>query len=402
MGDKPQVVPVSVLEAFLTVSRAAQSSFGTGTPQPGTPLSESSTAVRSVETDLRGASPGGQWTGTASDAYAQANIKHIGNIGAFAELDQRLGAQIDSAADVVSNGRENVISVHNWVVRLAELVPSGPLREALLLPIVNTGIAQIGAAVLRTKFDLSSISDEITEIANEYQKLGAGEGAGSTMEEDPRKKLEDILREYQVKDDRMLPKWLLDTIGGVLGDEVKGDANLTVGEYRVLAELAATQGPLAVKDFFDIKQAAIDEASRRFPPPDGNTSDNHTDAFRHTYWNALMTQRFGEEWTRKFATAHERRPGDPAPREAMDLYNNEIGRQIGMANPKASREELAAQVESAVRGGETVIVSQDGAGLTWSNDPKLPIGLPGGDPKNAPPGDPTPYPTEGRTPGVPA
>ncbi|MFV1356982.1 EspA/EspE family type VII secretion system effector [Mycolicibacterium fortuitum] len=393
---------MSVLEAFLTVSRAAQSSFGTGTPQPGTPLSESSTAVRSVETDLRGASPGGQWTGTASDAYAQANIKHIGNIGAFAELDQRLGAQIDSAADVVSNGRENVASVHNWVVRLAELVPSGPLREALLLPIVNTGIAQIGAAVLRTKFDLSSISDEITEIANEYQKLGAGEGAGSTMEEDPRKKLEDILREYQVKDDRMLPKWLLDTIGGVLGDEVKGDANLTVGEYRVLAELAATQGPLAVKDFFDIKQAAIDEASRKFPPPDGNTSDNHTDAFRHTYWNALMTQRFGEEWTRKFATAHERRPGDPAPREAMDLYNNEIGRQIGMANPKASREELAAQVESAVRGGETVIVSQDGAGLTWSNDPKLPIGLPGGDPKNAPPGDPTPYPTEGRTPGVPA
>ncbi|WP_131812554.1 DUF6973 domain-containing protein [Mycolicibacterium fortuitum] len=393
---------MSVLEAFLTVSRTAQSSFGTGTPQPGTPLSESSTAVRSVETDLRGASPGGQWTGTASDAYAQANIKHIGNIGAFAELDQRLGAQIDSAADVVSNGRENVASVHNWVVRLAELVPSGPLREALLLPIVNTGIAQIGAAVLRTKFDLSSISDEITEIANEYQKLGAGEGAGSTMEEDPRKKLEDILREYQVKDDRMLPKWLLDTIGGVLGDEVKGDANLTVGEYRVLAELAATQGPLAVKDFFDIKQAAIDEASRKFPPPDGNTSDNHTDAFRHTYWNALMTQRFGEEWTRKFATAHERRPGDPAPREAMDLYNNEIGRQIGMANPKASREELAAQVESAVRGGETVIVSQDGAGLTWSNDPKLPIGLPGGDPKNAPPGDPTPYPTEGRTPGIPA
>ncbi|MEX3655724.1 EspA/EspE family type VII secretion system effector [Mycolicibacterium fortuitum] len=393
---------MSVLEAFLTVSRTAQSSFGTGTPQPGTPLSESSTAVRSVETDLRGASPGGQWTGTASDAYAQANIKHIGNVGAFAELDQRLGAQIDSAADVVSNGRENVISVHNWVVRLAELVPSGPLREALLLPIVNTGIAQIGATVLRTKFDLSSISDEITEIANEYQKLGAGEGAGSTMEEDPRKKLEDILREYQVKDDRMLPKWLLDTIGGVLGDEVKGDANLTVGEYRVLAELAATQGPLAVKDFFDIKQAAIDEASRRFPPPDGNTSDNHTDAFRHTYWNALMTQRFGEEWTRKFATAHERRPGDPAPREAMDLYNNEIGRQIGMANPKASPEELAAQVESAVRGGDTVIVSQDGAGLTWSNDPKLPIGLPGGDPKNAPPGDPTPYPTEGRTPGVPA
>ncbi|MBP2450343.1 DUF6973 domain-containing protein [Mycolicibacterium lutetiense] len=393
---------MSVLDTFLAVSRTAQSNFGDGIPQPGTPLFESSAAVRTVESDLRGASPGGQWTGTASDRYTQANNKHIGNVGNFADLDQRLGAQIDFAAFAVTRGRNELISLHDQVVHLAESVPPGPFREKMLMPIVAAGIGQIGDIVSRTTADLSDISKDITEIANEYQKLGAGEGAGSTLEEDPRKKLEDILREYQVKDDRMLPKWLLDTIGGVLGDEVKGDANLTVGEYRVLAELAATQGPLAVKDFFDIKQAAIDEASRKFPPPDGNTSDNHTDAFRHTYWNALMTQRFGEEWTRKFATAHERRPGDPAPREAMDLYNNEIGRQIGTANPKASPEELAAQVESAVRGGDTVIVSQDGAGLTWSNDPKLPIGVPGGDPKNAPPGDPTPYPTEGRTPGVPA
>lgn len=393
---------MSVLEAFLTVSRAAQSSFGTGTPQPGTPLSESSAAVRSVETDLRGASPGGQWTGTASDAYAQANIKHIGNVGAFAKLDQRLGAQIDSAADVVSNGRENVISVHNWVVRLAELVPSGPLREALLLPIVNTGIAQIGAAVLRTKFDLSSISDEITEIANEYQKLGAGEGAGSTMEEDPRKKLEDILREYQVKDDRKLPQWMVDQLAKVIGDKRAGYAGLTFGEYQLLIELGATQGPGAVMDFFDMKEAAEEEAIRRFPPPAPDaTSDNRTDAFRHTYWNALMTQRFGEEWTRKFATAHERRPGEPAPREAMDLYNNEIGRQIGMTNPNASSEELADLVQATVDNGDTVIVTKDGAGVTWSNDPSLPKGEFGGNPEGQAPGNPTPYPTGGRTPGAP-
>ncbi|CDP88629.1 MULTISPECIES: DUF6973 domain-containing protein [Mycolicibacterium] len=402
MGDNPWAAPVSVLEAFLKTSRMAQSNFGSGTPQPGTPLFESSATVRAVESDMAGTIPSDSWTGTASEAYLEANNRNIAKMGAFAALDQRLGSQIDASAYVVKLGREDLLSVHNQVVDLAKSVPPGPLREKMLLPIVAAGMGQISEIISRTTADLSDIGNDITEIADGYQKLGAGEAAGSTLEDDPRKKLEEILREYQVKDDRMLPKWLLDTIGGVLGDEVKGDANLTVGEYRVLAELAATQGPLAVKDFFDIKQAAIDEAGRKFPPPDGNTSDNHTDAFRHTYWNALMTQRFGEEWTRKFATAHERRPGDPAPREAMDLYNNEIGRQIGMANPKASPEELAAQVESAVRGGDTVIVSEDGAGLTWSNDPKLPIGLPGGDPKNAPPGDPTPYPTEGRTPGVPA
>lgn len=86
----------------------------------------------------------------------------------------------------------------------------------------------------------------------------------------------------------------------------------------------------------------------------------------------------------------------------MDLYNNEIGRQIGMANPDASPQELADLVESAVRDGDTVIVTKDGAGVTWSDDPALTPGLPGGDPKDVPPGDPTPYPTEGRTPGVPA
>lgn len=392
---------MSVLEAFLTTSREAQASFGTGEPQPGTPLFDSGAAVRSVESDLATTMPGDQWTGPASEAYARANDKHIANIGAFAALDQRLGLLVDSAAGVVTVGRNDLTAVHDRVVAFAATVPPGQLGELMLLPIVGAGVGQIEEIVSRSQRDLTSIGEDITEIANEYQKLGGDEGTGPAPEEDSRKKLEDILREYQVKDDRMLPKWLLDSIGGVLGDEAKGDANLTVGEYRVLAELLATQGPSAVKDFFDIKKTAMEEAIRRFPPPDGNTSDNHTDAFRHTYWNALMTQRFGEEWTRKFATAHERRPGDPAPREAMDLYNNEIGRQIGMSNPNASAEELAAHVESAVRGGDTVIVSQDGAGLAWSNDPKLPIGLPGGDPKNAPPGDPTPYPTEGRTPGAP-
>lgn len=114
-----------------------------------------------------------------------------------------------------------------------------------------------------------------------------------------------------------------------------------------------------------------------------------------------MAQRFGEEWTRKFATAHERRPGEPAPREAMDLYNNEIGRQIGMTNPNASSEELADLVQATVDNGDTVIVTKDGAGVTWSNDPSLPKGEFGGNPEGQAPGNPTPYPTGGRTPGAP-
>ncbi|OBB31004.1 hypothetical protein A5792_16535 [Mycolicibacterium peregrinum] len=388
---------MSVLQAFLTTYQSARSNFGDDTPpQSGAPLFESSTAVRAVESGMAGTLPGDAWRGSASDAYAEANNQNIAKMGALAALDQRLGSQIDASARAVSRGRKDLGTVHDQVVSLANSVPPGPLRETMLLPIVAAGMGRIAEVVGRTTADLSDIGKDITEIADEYQKLGAGESAGSPMEEDPRKKLEDILREYQVKDDRMLPRGLIDRIGDIFGDKLKGDADLTVGEYDVLSELLATQGPFAIKDFFDIKSATTEEAIKRFPPPAPDaTTDNRTDAFRHTYWNALMTQRFGEEWTRKFATAHERRPGDPAPREAMDLYNNEIGRQIGMANPDTSPQELANLVQAAVDRGDTVFVSADGHGLDWSKS-----GANSGNSEGLPSGDPTPYPTAGRTPGV--
>ncbi len=76
----------------------------------------------------------------------------------------------------------------------------------------------------------------------------------------------------------------------------------------------------------------------------------------------------------------------------MDLYNNEIGRQIGMANPDASPQELADLVESAVRDGDTVIVTKDGAGVTWSDDPALTPGPARGRPQGCSARRPDPLP----------
>jgi hypothetical protein len=118
-----------------------------------------------------------------------------------------------------------------------------------------------------------------------------------------------------------------------------------------------------------IKEAAEVEAKVRFPPQNGptDTADNHTDAFRHAYWNALMTQRFGENWTRDFATAHERLPSNLADAEAMDLYNNEVGRNIAAANPDATPAQLADLVEQAVKNGDTVVIAPGGEKLAWSD-----------------------------------
>ncbi|MCT9870914.1 DUF6973 domain-containing protein [Paenarthrobacter aurescens] len=123
------------------------------------------------------------------------------------------------------------------------------------------------------------------------------------------------------------------------------------------AELLNGLGPFELNAFKDIHDDAFSSADERFPSADRN--DDQNDAFRHAYWNALMVKEFGADWAEDYATAHEQLPGNPAPREAMDLYNNEVGRNVAIANPDASAEELADLIEEAVNNGDTVVVGPD-------------------------------------------
>ena len=67
---------------------------------------------------------------------------------------------------------------------------------------------------------------------------------------------------------------------------------------------------------------------------------------------------------------HVALPGNPAEREAMDLYNNEVGRGIASANKSANKsandEELANLVKSAVSSGKTVVIDKNSR-LAFSN-----------------------------------
>lgn len=53
----------------------------------------------------------------------------------------------------------------------------------------------------------------------------------------------------------------------------------------------------------------------------------------------------------------------------MDLYNNEVGRNIATAHPEATPAELADLVERAVNSGDTVVVAPNAGGdrLAWSD-----------------------------------
>ncbi|MFE2870326.1 DUF6973 domain-containing protein [Embleya sp. NPDC059259] len=128
----------------------------------------------------------------------------------------------------------------------------------------------------------------------------------------------EILTTFQTMDDpHGTTKWP----GGIVGF-FTDQQEITRTEVELLDRL----GWLAQKDFADIKKEAFAEAEKRFTSNDKN--DDHQDAFRHTYWNALLTQRFGVDWAAKYTTVHEGLPNNPGHREAMDLYNNGLGRCI--------------------------------------------------------------------------
>lgn len=163
-----------------------------------------------------------------------------------------------------------------------------------------------------------------------------------------------VLEEYQVTEDPNMvwyPGGLAQVPAELLG---KDPVRMTETEARILQELPMPD----LLRFEEIKQEAYDTASNRFPG--GDITDNHNDAFRHTYWNALMVKEFGEDWASRFATAHEMILKNPAAQEAMDLHNNEIGRAIAVSHPNASSEELADLVHAAVTGGHTLVIDATG------------------------------------------
>ncbi len=200
---------------------------------------------------------------------------------------------------------------------------------------------------------------------------------GPTGKPDPTQ----IFRDYQAQDDETT-KWAPEAIGFIpipFVDKV----DITKTEAKMLDRLVLDKGLLGLKDFDDIKKDAFSDSEEQYPSPaavppsvpadragEWIDNDGHRDALRHAYWNALMTKDEGEEWTRQFATAHEGRPENPAAREAMDLYNNAVGRTIAAHNPGASSEQLLALIQKALVNGNLLVIDTNG-NLAWSDQVPL-------------------------------
>ena len=87
--------------------------------------------------------------------------------------------------------------------------------------------------------------------------------------------------------------------------------------------------------------------------------NDEADAFRHAYWNYMMTQSIGGEEAKKFGDAHEvtgaarseAAGNDVTDEVLMDLYNNNMGRTLAQDPDNAGRDP-AEVIQEAIANGD--------------------------------------------------
>jgi hypothetical protein len=256
----------------------------------------------------------------------------------LSELDQQDEIEaVRADAEVLWHRATGAYDQAIQVERESRQHAANQLRQAYqLLPDFLANSANAAAIIATTP----GLRAEVLQAARDPNARRPGAGIAAT---------------YQVEDDpntRLYPTGRREAIGELFGDV--DQRTLRKSEADILDEL----GLLGLKRFQEIKDEAFRVADKNFPSADQN--DDQNDAFRHAYWNALLTREFGEDWAKRYTTAHEAIPGNQAAREAMDLFNNEQGRAIAVANPNATPEQLAGLIKDAVNQGRTVVIGPDG------------------------------------------
>jgi EspA/EspE family len=176
---------VSTLDAFMTTWAQARATFGEGTPAGGSQFDQSS-RFHELESDVASAAPGSNWTGSASDVYAEANSRQARSLGSFGDLDKRLGAEVERSAAVVAAGRRDLEAVKQWVSDAAARLPNTPAGQRMLWPVISKGSSDIQDILTRSHGELTSIADRIRGVGSEYQALGDDEGkSGTELDEEP-------------------------------------------------------------------------------------------------------------------------------------------------------------------------------------------------------------------------
>jgi hypothetical protein len=331
--------------------------------QVGDHLAAQNRQVIGLQDELDGAKPVG-WTG---EAAAAADNDLRARRQELEDLAARLSAAVKIIDDTERSVRDLIRSVEaaeEYAAKNGYRIENGKVVEIedaggfLAAASLQIEVQVILARAVEIDTELDSVLKRI--LAGEIGDAGATTLAAAAEAGEDRisdeQRHRDLLAKYHVKTDGTT-EWPSGLTGWLAEQAGFKKERITQAEAKMLDDLQMRKGLVGLKEFADLRQDALHAAEGKFEGK--GLTDGHADAFRHAYWNALMTQRYGEEWAREFATAHERNPSSHSVPVGMDLHNNEVGRQIAQANPDASPEELANLVEQAVKDGKMVVIDKN-------------------------------------------
>jgi hypothetical protein len=160
----------SALDAFNATWKQARAAFGEGTPVDGAQY-DKSPRLRDMQSAVRSAAPGMEWTGRASDQYAETNAHYAQGFSRMAELDQRLGAEVGRSASVVTGGRQALDAVRQWVNDASTQLPASVAGDRMLWTLVSSGNAAIAEIIARSHGEMTAITGRLDDIGGEWDAL---------------------------------------------------------------------------------------------------------------------------------------------------------------------------------------------------------------------------------------
>ena len=175
---------MGAIEGFLSTWSQAHAMFGRGAPAEGAQFDQSSQLL-GLRDSVTSARPDSAWTGSASDSYAEANSRQGHSLGSLADLDKRLGVEVDRSAAVVIAGRRDLDAVRKWVVDAAATIPDTAAGQRQLYPVIAKGSGEIADIIGRSHGDLAAIAARIRGLGGEYQALGGGGDADADAVDAP-------------------------------------------------------------------------------------------------------------------------------------------------------------------------------------------------------------------------
>lgn len=316
--------------------------------------------------------------GYKTDGEATADV-YVAMAKAIQDGCGTIGKKIDAVRDLISDVEDSDYDLFyeddgtvksresNWETAAP---PWGIVSLYLKQGEINDLEFKLKKALWEVAQEDERVAERVSECIEKLSDSVKTEMAGTYTDQG----LLDILKKYQTpdstKDGIMWPNSTqLEYIRKYV-DPTFQPKFVTADEAAVLNELSL---PEQVK-FLKIQMAAGDfgKNNKYTEEHPAAEQDGKGDAARHIYWNARLTQEFGADWTQKYTTAHEKTGGNVAAREAMDLYNNQLGRTIGQ-DKGADDATIRARVLDEIDNGKAVVIVGTGADgkfpqLAWSKD----------------------------------